>query len=388
MSLTHAFARLFARSDPSEASIACRQRRRLALETLEERAAPAINIWVGPQNGLWSNSANWSLRHAPIASDSLYFYGPGTGTGTGGRNTNSINDVRSVQVTEIRGFGDFTATITIGANTNVSTLASSIFTGQLALGVNSSLTTTGVCQVNGSLTASGPATVTTTAGLNLAGNAVVMGGGGVTPGLRVNGVLNAVGSLTVGLNSALSVSGECNLNGTTTISQNGQVVATGTAPVIITGQTTMLGATIKAGLVKTVGLGTIVTTSGVDTIVGSFANSGNIRFAGPTAHNFTVTKSYNQLLGKLTMRVGASASDRLVVQGAADLANGSLIVSAPFASQPFPGFSTTLVGATGGVRGQFGSVSLPTPMFGMVWVYQSRPFDFFIALRTNGPPRP
>src|SRR5262245_8048211 len=102
-------------------------RRRLRLEPLEARDAPAVNIWVGPQNGLWSNAANWSLRHSPIASDSLVFSGPGTA----GRNTNSVNDLRSVTVAEVRCQAGFTATITIGANTTLTTRQSSTFTGQL-----------------------------------------------------------------------------------------------------------------------------------------------------------------------------------------------------------------------------------------------------------------
>jgi hypothetical protein len=36
-----------------------RRSRRLALESLEDRCVPTTT-WIGPQNGLWSNPANWS----------------------------------------------------------------------------------------------------------------------------------------------------------------------------------------------------------------------------------------------------------------------------------------------------------------------------------------
>src|SRR5207302_340984 len=34
--------------------------RRLQLERLEDRLAPAIHTWTGALNNLWSNSANWA----------------------------------------------------------------------------------------------------------------------------------------------------------------------------------------------------------------------------------------------------------------------------------------------------------------------------------------
>src|SRR4051794_12023595 len=48
--------------------------RRLVLEFLEDRLAPATNSWIGGGvNTLWSNTANWSLGHAPVAGEDLSF---------------------------------------------------------------------------------------------------------------------------------------------------------------------------------------------------------------------------------------------------------------------------------------------------------------------------
>jgi hypothetical protein len=41
----------------------------LALETLEGRLAPAVDMWTGAVNQSWSNGGNWSLHRAPLLGD-------------------------------------------------------------------------------------------------------------------------------------------------------------------------------------------------------------------------------------------------------------------------------------------------------------------------------
>jgi hypothetical protein len=357
--------------------------RRLALEALEERAAPAANVWVGPQNGLWSNPANWSLRHAPQTSDSLVFYGPASGIGTPGRNTSSVNDLRSVSVFEVRCLPDYTGTITIGPSTGVTTASSSTFQGQLLLTAGSRITTNGILRVNGGLTVQGPATLATTSGVVTAGNTVITGGGGVAPGLTVSGTYTSAGTLSVGLPtgpSTLAVSGWCNLNGATNVNHFSRVIETAGAPIVIAGQTTMYGAVLTASNVKTVSGGSIVTTDAIDTVAGSLTNSGKLAFGGPAVHAFTVTGSYNQFLGSLWERVGPVGADRLLVRGQADLANGSLNVGLTGVGSVFPGFSAVLVHADGGLKGQFGALSLPPAMPGLRWRYGTGLADFTLFL--------
>src|SRR5262245_19446425 len=237
--------------------------RKPRLEPLEDRIALAGNIWVGPENGRWSNPANWSLRHVPQPSDSLIFYGPTSGIGTPGRNTSSLNDLPTVTVATVQCFSDYTGTVSIGPGTNVTTLASSTFYGQLVMRMNSRLGTVGLLNVNGGLAVNGPAVMAATTGVTTAGNALVSGGGGTTYGLRINAAYNATGPLTVGLASGptlLAVNGTANLNGVALVNRFSRIVEQSTAPVIIAGQTTLAGATITANDVRTVAGGTLVTT--------------------------------------------------------------------------------------------------------------------------------
>ncbi len=50
-----------------------RSSRRPALETLECRLAPAVDIWTGAVNQNWGTGGNWSLHRAPLSSDVAQF---------------------------------------------------------------------------------------------------------------------------------------------------------------------------------------------------------------------------------------------------------------------------------------------------------------------------
>src|SRR4051794_39444135 len=84
---------------------------RLCLETLDERINPfGDNVWIGPEGGVWSDPANWSLGRAPTTGDTLHFGQDQYGYGA---NTSSYDDIPNVTVGEIDTAG-FTATINIG----------------------------------------------------------------------------------------------------------------------------------------------------------------------------------------------------------------------------------------------------------------------------------
>src|SRR5437763_6782354 len=48
-------------------------RRKLHLETLETRLAPAIRTWTGTISNLWSDQGNWQNNKAPNSGDDLIF---------------------------------------------------------------------------------------------------------------------------------------------------------------------------------------------------------------------------------------------------------------------------------------------------------------------------
>ena len=72
-----AWGRWLSRLFPKQGRTLRRLRRLPRLETLEERLAPAQDIWtggpVGNTNFNWSNTANWSLDRAPLPGDDLVF---------------------------------------------------------------------------------------------------------------------------------------------------------------------------------------------------------------------------------------------------------------------------------------------------------------------------
>src|SRR5437016_6222494 len=51
-----------------------RQRQRLALEYLEDRVTPSVDIWTGKGNNPnWSTGANWASLAPPVNGDTLDF---------------------------------------------------------------------------------------------------------------------------------------------------------------------------------------------------------------------------------------------------------------------------------------------------------------------------
>src|SRR5262245_33660256 len=102
---------------------------RLALETLEGRAVPAIDVWIGPNGGNWSTDANWSLGVKPANDDIVLFT---TALG-GGSNTSCTIDVNTASLLEIYCDTGYTATITVFANLTVTAATSFTQNGTLLL---------------------------------------------------------------------------------------------------------------------------------------------------------------------------------------------------------------------------------------------------------------
>ena len=85
--------RLFERFSRRKPPCHCRTtalggRVRPRLELLEDRIAPAQNLWIGPSTAVWGTAANWvdpigSGHHTPISDDYLTFSGNTYGDFTG-----------------------------------------------------------------------------------------------------------------------------------------------------------------------------------------------------------------------------------------------------------------------------------------------------------------
>jgi autotransporter-associated beta strand protein len=105
---------------------------RLHLEFLEDRLAPAVDVWKGAAGGLWSVASNWSLNAAPTAADVATF-----DTSQGGTNTNSTIDNFGAQVLGVTTAANFTQTITATGGLTVGTNGFSLSGGTFDMnGIN------------------------------------------------------------------------------------------------------------------------------------------------------------------------------------------------------------------------------------------------------------
>jgi autotransporter-associated beta strand protein len=85
-------------------------RRRLQLEALEERMAPATHTWTGAASNLWSNNANWT-GGSPAGDASADLVFPGTAA-----NLTNMNDLTGLTIQSISFSGMIGADNTISGN--------------------------------------------------------------------------------------------------------------------------------------------------------------------------------------------------------------------------------------------------------------------------------
>jgi fibronectin-binding autotransporter adhesin len=88
--------------------------RRPGLESLEDRCVPA-SIWIGPENGVWSNPANWSGGVAPGSGSIVQF-------GSGGANTDSVDDISGLSIGQLNIDNTYAKTVTLNQSLTVTTL--------------------------------------------------------------------------------------------------------------------------------------------------------------------------------------------------------------------------------------------------------------------------
>jgi autotransporter-associated beta strand protein len=117
------------------------------LEALEDRLAPAVDLWQGASGGLWSVGSNWSLGAAPGSGD-IATFDPSL---TGGANTSSIIDsVFAGSVDGVNIASGYTQTIT--ENRNLTVGASGFTQAGGTFDINGTTLTTAGLSGTGSIT--------------------------------------------------------------------------------------------------------------------------------------------------------------------------------------------------------------------------------------------
>ena len=221
--------------------LAARRGHRPVIEGLEERialTAGVTDVWQGPNNGVWSNPANWS-NGQPTNGDDLVF--PSTLSGT------STNDLTGLTINSI----------TIGGPGY--TLAGN--TLSLTAGITASFATPGTSTYNlvtTLLDPTTPITVATNDTLDIPGvlsnpisttSGVELSGGGT---VDISSVSKYTGPTVVGTGTTLQVDGTI---GPVQL-QGGLLVGNGTV-----GTLTSVGGTISPGLAPAVGSRSVTQTS-------------------------------------------------------------------------------------------------------------------------------
>ena len=220
---------------------ASRRGHRPAIEGLEERiamTAGVTDVWQGPNNGVWSDPANWS-NGKPTNGDDLVF--PSTLSGT------STNDLTGLTINSITIDGPGytlagnTLSLTAGITANYATLGTSTYgldsvlldpTTPISVGTNDTLDVPGVLS-NPTSTTSG----------------VVLSGGGT---VDISSVSKYTGPTVVGTGTTLQVDGTI---GPVQL-QGGLLVGNGTV-----GTLTSVGGTISPGLAPAIGSLSVTQTS-------------------------------------------------------------------------------------------------------------------------------
>lgn len=236
-----------------------RPRRRLLLETLEDRLAPATHTWTGAADGInWSNPGNWQEGTAPAgtaaAHDDLVFGSQG-GTFLSPKNdlpaTNNVIDSITFSSSNYNLTGNAiqlgdpsvtgSGTITVGsfaANNSIQfnmTLAGTTATGSVQFFIvndSADLTISGVISGNSSLTKQGKGLLVLSGNnATFTGNITLDNNGGITRITNANALGDTTGITRVGSVSQLQVSnvaGNINeflvLNGAGTSSSDGALL--------------------------------------------------------------------------------------------------------------------------------------------------------------------
>ncbi len=285
--------------------------RRLVLECLEQRNAPAVIAWDGGPDGngtLWLDAVNWAGDVLPGANDDATIGATGTNPVIelrGSTSVLSVTNARNVQVVANSSVGSVTLTITAGGTNSSLIELTSTGSGFAAI-----LSVSG-----GTLTNAGGGTIASAAGAGGFLNLDVAGGGQLvnqgTVGARGDDlIVSASGSGSIGgpgtfvadpgrtltfSGTLASLSG--NLGGAGTIRFNTGATATLSAG----GLTVLSGATAVLSGNTISGPGTLALASGATLVAGS-ASTVN----APVANNGTIlVRGTLTLAGATTAAAGA-----------------------------------------------------------------------------------
>jgi hypothetical protein len=352
-----------------------RDPRRPFLEALEDRLVPAVqNFWIGPAGGFWSNPANWSTSMVPGPNDIITF------TGMGGANTNSIDNIPNLSVNGFSSDASYTATVTMSAGVRLNVSSNFLHYGTLVLnGSNTiSIPAQGITEY-GSVLVQGGANTFDTQSYILNPQASLSVPGPSSPprpgnpfNLTINGTLLqqgtlTVGSVTPGSTASIHLGGPSyTLEGITTL-VGSLLDYAGSNPLQVSGTLNLTSnpGVHQGSVVNSpngIDLSGTLTNSGNNQINSTVNNSGSLQFVGAAVSRLTITGSYNQLgEGSLNMRIATSTSDSLQVWDTANLGGNLNISVLGGGAAPGPSASWSLIGASGGITGDFTTLSFPTP---------------------------
>jgi hypothetical protein len=359
----------------------------LTLETLESRVVPTTNnYWIGPAYGLWSNPANWSAGHTPSSQDWITF------NASPGKNTNSVDDLKSVTVQNWVSDPSYTATITLLTGNRVTSTTNVSQYGTLALGPGSTLDSFNYFYANGATTMIGPHMASAAASIIaphtlLNGSLLVTGfssGGG--PALTITGVVSQAGTLTLGTAGggagSLSISGagyNVDTGGLTTLNLGSTLSYSGSTQILDSGTILMLGATLRTASGVSLTGGALDSEARGDAIAGDVTNSGVLNVTG-SPHTLTITGNYTQTgAGTLDLRIDSTGGNYLLSVGGVATLGGTLDVTASGGIAPI-NESWYLIKTGGGIVRNFATIALPPPSAGFSWSESTASGIFILTL--------
>jgi hypothetical protein len=326
----------------------------LSFDFLEERDVPAPLVWIGDENGVWSDSSNWidfntSEHRTPEATDTLVF---GELNGT---NTSSIDDIPDLTVANITEGSGFDGQIDIHNSVGLLDVTNnSTFYGKVIVRAEATFES-GAIYLFGELeTQTEPMVFTevlhtsllnipttgkfsitgTTASAQMTVDVLTMGSGStwdIATGLSVSfvGGVGSSGDITVAAATSVSVSGTWSSSGHLTLDDGSTLAVSGSSPVSLSGDTTTIGSVIiDAASVQFNAPGVLELESpfGNDglTVTGDLAiQSGTVQFDNLNTNLF-VGGNFSVNLGTLKMNVSFNQglSNVIVVNGDVSLNQG------------------------------------------------------------------